>query len=1127
MTSLINEISTATVPQLTYDSCVISKKVNDVSFEVESLIKPVKGSSNPKNILNFKFKFHLFDNYKKIQNSGTWFNNEILNKFLKFKTIICLDEQEAKRLSEDPLSAVALENYRTHTFSFQNFKKVIEDKKANLTKFVIEFENNIYKEKIEDILHLSVVFLSYYDSLEICKEYGLDLNNSLGTEEYFVGTPEIQRIINNRKIERDIANTVVDTTILTNIPEYIYDSNLSETKKANLDYFSDFFAAYDNENLLLKRRKKSKEVEYYEIADQEVSNVVKFGFFFDIKRFLKENSIIGKLAELATVNNTSITNSSFILNAKLSRINEVPNKYGDYEEKVILEGVTAKEVNYNQLHASIINNAPELVFFSGMDTTFKNITNGRYKYKFSIEIVDPAYAILQKINDYLLKSYNYLKAYQKISSIPYLQAENVYDENPHIDVASEYIFKETNLANLKEGFYIASENRFSSGLQDIFSSEEAVKNILGFLRTYVIFLDTDKIKKDKIDLQEHIERLASSIYYGIKPETGNPEGVEGFLKLYEQLFENINKILSTKSINPNNGLSELPASYNSSSPSLNSVPNFIQTIKTEVVFNNFIADATTTNCFGLDFFNKNQSKSYGLSSVLDSEIQNTKFNQFLKYITYKDFNKQLYKLDLQKINELEAVKQSNEVKYSAYASVDFLLSLYGKKEFEAYLYSLKEENLISTKGVAALKKIASDLTILQLNDISTSTLFDEFFIQNAIDEKTKNLYGEDRAEAILSELLYFIDSGVLYKLTAGILNDSTTIGDETNKSVKTIFEAKLSYYSNQENFSSGESPLFLPANSEFSTINLRKTSKFKLMYETVREVEKISFKKHKGVYILKDPVYTRFSNDEKNGNYLCFLRPYVNDKAFLTSPTYGNVPVHNQHFIYSHSKGAVVDQTTPIDIVAIVEKPSITFYAVEPSKPYLVPVLNTAITRNVKLNNFLSFTGVPEYGQIADETKDSSGYTPSMLGLLKQQFENAIYLTFEKDGNITAPFLGTKFKKGDPLVYLYLVPTMPQSQLANVGDFSKIDYFKNSKGKLEPGAWLTIRAESDGEVTDIFTNPDKIFEEIDIRYELGDQADQYTDARFYKVPSVLDRVGVKGFRGTQNENVLIVSYKTQ
>lgn len=950
---------------LTFDSCIISKA--SILNQEFKLVKQTNGSVElvKNSYLNFKFKFTLKDKLDEVEKKGYWFNNESVSKYLKFKVLVCFSEQENSLATRFVANGDYFPSQQIIEINLNEFKIKPNsfDPNTNETTFFVDKNFTVKAAKVEEIPFLSIKLVSYIDQQSIEKDFNIDFAFTSGVRGEFFKLQDAIKLIASSGINvNPTAYQIVDISSFEDIkPPIPPEKQESITQIANkqLGYFSDLFGTYFNF-----------------VLDKTAKDLVgvSYGFFFDHKRAIIENSIFPELAEKHP--------SLFQRNAKILRVNlkrfrtDYKSVYGDQEETLIAEKFEHnilsridqidpnRRVQGTPIYVTRLNNNEDLLFFTGYDTEIAEKTGGTYKYKFEIELLDPAYEIVNNYKEKILESLKILENYKQVATIPDITSENIFSADPYInDINKQIVDQNTFIGTAKKGFYIPSENRFSEDLPTL-GIEIAISNYLYIAqRVYENFIGMD---------------LSAQFLSAIGPNTGNPENLEHFIKLNEELYQELDKKLIKKTAANAiiaDAISEKSAQAN---------PKFIQTIKFEKIFS-YEVEAKKAGFLGFRYFNP--SGNYGLNIMKSSQINN-RTSQLLEKVDLFDGQKK-YPIDvfndfftLSQINNLSNAFDSQKIEQIInlnFAILDLLLEIFDEQEFyDVLLEYTKLSSLVffTSEGRVSLNnqsvdeamasfinlvfsffKKNSSLIVLQKNDTSLflQAEIELLNLQNDFQQKVSELsnlipsanqsQAEVRVEQILylfGEFVYILKHVSAIYLAEGLLNNSQRTIDN-----KTSFEKKVDYYLSSPPPIEDLDRLFPNNGLKPATIN--KSGKLKLKLETMKPIKYVTFNKINEIINLSSPVFNDLDPTKlKTGEtYLCFFENYVNNKALLRTSVYEKIPVFDKFFLLNYDEDPALKQPDTLRAIEPAEPPPAT--PVNPTDPTTLVAIggtsDTGLTR--------------------------------------------------------------------------------------------------------------------------------------------------------------------------------------
>jgi hypothetical protein len=295
----LNDLSAVDAPEVFLDRVLIShKSVEQSNFNISRI--PESPLAEEAKVLNFRLRFKIFDNYNAVTETGLWFNNPTLTKFLKFKVIFFRKIEEAEYFAKNPYETTELKDPSIKIYSFDDFK--IEDEKINLlgqknlTKrerarrqrekeqntnnsapppssnnrttnnistvelpqqvtnvetpegfapFYLYTDINIDRYNVEDIENLAVLVMPFLDQTQISQEFSISLEDTLDVQKFFYGVPKTFVLVLNRNLPQNPQFQLLNLTTVTQLKERFEFEIVPAKYKNNGNYFSDFFATPD------------------------------------------------------------------------------------------------------------------------------------------------------------------------------------------------------------------------------------------------------------------------------------------------------------------------------------------------------------------------------------------------------------------------------------------------------------------------------------------------------------------------------------------------------------------------------------------------------------------------------------------------------------------------------------------------------------------------------------------------------------------------------------------------------------------------------------------------------------------------------------------------------------------
>ena len=265
-------------------------------------------------------------------------------------------------------------------------------------------------------------------------------------------------------------------------------------------------------------------------------------------------------------------------------------------------------------------------FFTGVDKSFKQLTDGVYQYYIEFEIEDG-------ITDYIRTKLQELESakqllveyYNKISK-PTMKKFITENSNPHIDSPSEY---SQNSLVMDYGYDIVSNKlspRLISKLQAEYSGEFVRKP---WYECNIVFSSILDIFSAEISVDEDVENIVKTIDQMLNPNSANPQTVLRTIQMFEYLASSISKIfdISLEAINLSG-----PVSTSSSKTS--------KSFKVTKIFDSFV-DTSITKSFGIDYLSNTTSQPSGddgLLTITSIGMERRIQNEMSKYFTTQQPN---------------------------------------------------------------------------------------------------------------------------------------------------------------------------------------------------------------------------------------------------------------------------------------------------------------------------------------------------------------------------------------------------------------------------------------------------------------------------------------------------------
>lgn len=266
-------------------------------------------------------------------------------------------------------------------------------------------------------------------------------------------------------------------------------------------------------------------------------------------------------------------------------------------------------------------------FFTGVDKSFKELTDGIYQYYVEFEIEDGINDFVRTKLQELEEAKQLLVEYYNKISKPTMKKFIAENSNPHIDSPSEY---SQNSLIMDYGYDIVS-NKLSPQLVSKltkeygdFTSPTAPWNACNIIFSYILDIFSAEINTD-----EDREEISNSLFEMLNPTATNPQIVQRTIQMFEYFIANISKTFDV-SID-RNSLSG-PVSTASSKTS--------KSFKVTKIFDE-LSDTSIVKSFGIDYLSNTISQpgeDDGLLTVTSAGMATRIQNEMSKYFTTQSPN---------------------------------------------------------------------------------------------------------------------------------------------------------------------------------------------------------------------------------------------------------------------------------------------------------------------------------------------------------------------------------------------------------------------------------------------------------------------------------------------------------
>lgn len=553
---------------------------------------------------------------------STWFGEQEFTKYLKIKLIQSRSSSITKYLTDEKKSII----YPSREWKNKT-RGEIETRILSVDKDVIGDNSNLTQHKsyvdsdgtsIHDITyravfyipeeqprHLTYFAISYLDMEQLIKDYDLSVDDETlnmmngkvcsdmiihegdvvssawvyKTKDALIWSGPVHN--ENGKIMSGSAPSVnsqpLDKVRVTNSKVQDF-RDVKEIEKMQIDFsvFENSMMTQKNKLKLLSNDNtdvKKKRTYFTDIhISRDSDGSARFSFGVDFKRYVKENSIYGKLFDNSSERlRKGIFQSAKIRTMKVYRRRvrniQSQNRLGsswhgeviwDRHETPVLIAVsgetsrgnfrkkrgsigTIKEISYTLNSRA---DAEDMRFFTVMDRQIKDVTDGHYQYGIEIEVEDGSFNYLSRWVTRLLRQRRELDEYLQRGSKLGMTKFLALVDDPHID----HELERAKVTRTSQGSYEPTSNRFT---KKFFEQEQ---------RKYADNLSAAPWNKAPWEFLTAMHLMTSSLtsrklwyrkYYSLfrmaNPQTGNPQGVAALIALYDNLISKIERALAQDS----------------------------------------------------------------------------------------------------------------------------------------------------------------------------------------------------------------------------------------------------------------------------------------------------------------------------------------------------------------------------------------------------------------------------------------------------------------------------------------------------------------------------------------------------------------------------------------------------
>jgi hypothetical protein len=420
------------------------------------------------------------------------------------------------------------------------------------------------------------------------------------------------------------------------------------------------------------RNKPSKFTNLF--ISRDFQNNIKFFFGIDFNNIIKENSKFGYL-----INKNLNTLNEFLKNTKIldlkilrRRINnnfKLSNssakfeydKFDEQPDEIILQTNDQKDIkqivfldvdndisSIREVNLALNRTYSYMRYFTGVDKTMVDVTDGIYQYYIELEIED-------KIIDYLVDTIKNLETaknsiveyYAKVST-PTMKKFLAESQDPHIQSPSEY----SKQPDVVDYGYDPVSNKFSPQL--IGKIKRAYGNRGPWRTAPLTFVSVLSSFSDN-NTKENNTIISNALTNYLNPDTANPSSILKTIEMFDYLISNISNVA---------GVTRDDTSTNISSASGSKINKTFKITKffgetSEIVNSNLIRS------YGIEYLSKSfETNTDGLTSVTYDDFFARISNEMLKYFNSEN----------PAINFGSSDKSDKQIKYSFITPVriDFL-----------------------------------------------------------------------------------------------------------------------------------------------------------------------------------------------------------------------------------------------------------------------------------------------------------------------------------------------------------------------------------------------------------------------------------------------------------------------
>lgn len=457
---------------------------------------------------------------------------------------------------------------------------------------------------------------------------------------------EIQRVmLDFNQQKRGInGNLATNFNLENTLKQFTKIQSVDYSPENNLSQFTDIFSSLDSDG----------NVRF--LFGAEFINILK-----TCSKFAKLYDSNNQTFKVESISNTKILNLklyrrriknnilaySSVAEQNLEKLNE-----SDPDE-LILQTKDRSWKNFNDLsdqNASIreieliVSDDNDYVrYFSGVDKTFKNLSDGVYQYYIELELEDGIIELVKQQLQNLSLAKNQLTEYYNKVSKPTMRKFLLESQDPHIDSPRE---TSNNSLITDYGYDIVSNKLSQQLINRLIREYGGIQSLSApWINCVSIFAACLDIFSESIQTNDDRRNMINSLYLFLNPNSTNPSIIAKIIELIDYFMSSISRTFDI----------DLENSYNSSqlSPSSSKTNRSFKITK----FFNEVLDTSFLKTYNIDYLStsaNSQNNDDGLKVISINQFSERISNEMLKF-----FNTQT-----PSINFSNSGDNSENIKYS-------------------------------------------------------------------------------------------------------------------------------------------------------------------------------------------------------------------------------------------------------------------------------------------------------------------------------------------------------------------------------------------------------------------------------------------------------------------------------